>query len=201
MSVQLVLTTSAPDASTDDSKSVVRANPGESIHKEGLRAIWESSKDLSPTVNRSLFDYPKSALSTWIGSQVHGDQGECLVEILPPVVSPIPTPTLHPIQEWEGCVTEILSDEFVADLLDLTTGDAVESKEAVIPKEELSLEDRSRLAIGSFFWWVVGFEASVGGARKRVSQIVFPDLPPMTKADLDRGREWADWLYKRWGLE
>ena len=51
------------------------------------------------------------------------------------------------------------------------------------------------------FWWVVGYEASVGGARKRVSQIVFPHLPPMTEADLDRGRDWANWLYQRWGLE
>ena len=100
-----------------------------------------------------------------------------------------------------GLLTEIRSDEFVADLLDLTAGDAVESEEAVIPKDELSPEDQARLAIGSLFWWVVGYEASVGGARKRVSQIVLPDLPPMTQADLDRGRNWADWLYERWGLE
>ena len=109
--------------------------------------------------------------------------------------------TLHPVQEWEGCVTEIHSDEFVADLLDLTAGHTVEAAEAVISKDELSPEDRSRLAIGSFFWWVVGYEATVDGARKHVSQIVFPDLPSMTEADLDRGRDWADWLYKRWDLK
>ena len=77
----------------------------------------------------------------------------------------------------------------------------MEAAEAVISKDELSPEDRSRLAIGSFFWWVVGYEATVDGARKHVSQIVFPDLPSMTEADLDRGRDWADWLYKRWGLD
>jgi len=136
-----------------------------------------------------------------MGSQGRDIPQECLLDILPPSVPRVPTPTLHPLQEWEGCVTEIRSDEFVADLLDLTAGDAVEAEEAVIPKDELSPEDHARLAIGSRFWWVVGYEASVGGARKRVSQIGLPDLPPMTQADLDRGRGWADWLYERWGLE
>ena len=163
--------------------------------------MWTSPRDLSPTADKSSLGSPESQQSTWMGSQGRDVPQDCLVDILPPSVPRVPTPTLHPIQEWEGCVTEIRSDEFVADLLDLTAGDVVEAEEAVISKDELSPEDKARLAIGSFFWWVVGYEASVGGARKRVSQIVFPDLPPMTEADLDRGRDWADWLYKRWGLE
>ena len=92
----------------------------------------------------------------------------------------MPTPTLHPLQEWEGYVTEIRGDEFVADLLDLTAGDAVAMKEAVIPKDELSPEDQGRLTIGSLFRWVIVYEVSVGSARKRVSRIVFLDLPPGT---------------------
>ena len=201
MAFRLASTAGAPDRSRTSAGSVVRENPGELIHKEGLRAIWAPPKDPSPTADNSSLDSHESQRSTWIGGQGREVPQECLVDILPPPVSPVPTPTLHPIQEWEGCVTEIRSDEFVADLLDLTAGDAVEAEEAVISKHELSPEDRSRLAIGSFFWWVVGYEASVGSARKHVSQIVFPDLPPMTEADLDRGRDWADWLYKRWGLE
>ena len=193
-------TATAPDGVRTSGESVVGDNPGDLIHEDGVRAILAPPRDPSPTAQQSSLGPHQSQQSTWIGSQGHNVQG-CLVELLPPFVRRVSTPTLHPIQEWEGCVTEIRGDEFVADLLDLTAGDAVEAEEAVISKVELSPEDRSRLAIGSFFWWVIGYEATVGGARKHVSQIVFPDLPPMTQADLDRGRDWADWLYERWGLE
>lgn len=201
MTFRQASTASAPDGSRTSGESVVGDNPGELIHKDGVRAILALPRNPSPTADESPLGSHESQRSTWMGSQGRAGSKGSLVDILLPPVSRVPTPTLHPIQEWEGCVTEIRSDEFVADLLDLTAGDAVEAEEAVISKDELSAEDRSRLAIGSFFWWVVGYEASVGGARKRVSQIVFPDLPPMTEADLDRGRDWADWLYKRWGLE
>lgn len=194
-------TASAPNGSRTSGESVVGDNPGELIHEDGVRAILAPPGNPSPTGDGSSLGSHESQQSTWMGSQGRDIPQECLLDILPPSVPRVPTPTLHPLQEWEGCVTEIRSDDFVADLLDLTAGDAVEAEEAVIPKDELSPEDRARLAIGSLFWWVVGYEASVGGARKRVSQIVFPDLPPMTEADLDRGRDWADWLYERWGLE
>ena len=194
-------TARAPETVRTSGEGIVRDNPGDLIHEDGVRAILTPPRDPSPTARQSSMGSRDSQQSTWIGNQGPDVPQGCLVNILPPPVHQVPTPTLHPVQEWEGCVTEIHSDEFVADLLDLTAGDAVEAEEAVISKDELSPEDRSRLAIGSFFWWVVGYEATVGGARKHVSQIVLPDLPPMTEADLDRGRNWAEWLYKRWGLE
>lgn len=201
MAFRKTSTASPPDGARTWGESVVGNNPGNLIHKDGVRAILTPPRDPSPTTQQSSLGSRDSQQSTWIGNQGPDVPQDCLVNILPPPVDRVPTPTLHPVQEWEGCVTEIRSDEFVADLLDLTAGDAVEAEEAVISMGELSPEDRSRLAIGSFFWWVVGYEATVGVARKHVSQIVFPDLPPMTEADLDRGRDWADWLYKRWGLE
>ncbi len=201
MTFRPVSTASTPNGSRTAGESVAGVNPGELIHKDGVRAILAPPRYPSPTADESSLGSRESQRSTWMGSQGRDVPQACLVDILPPSVPRVPTPTLHPLQEREGCVTEIRGDEFVADLLDLTAGDAVEAEEAVISKEELSPEDQARLAIGSLFWWVVGYEASVGGARKRVSLIVFPDLPPMTEADLDRGRDWADWLYKRWGLE
>ena len=194
-------TARAPDVARTSGGNVVGDNPSDLIHEDGVRAILAPPHDPSPTAQRSSLGSHDSQQSTWTGNQGPDVPRDCLVNILPPSVDRVPTPTLHPVQEWEGCVTEIRSDEFVADLLDLTAGEAVEAEEAVISMGELSPEDRSRLAIGSFFWWVVGYEATVGVARKHVSQIVFPDLPPMTEADLDRGRDWTDWLYKRWGLE
>ena len=148
-----VSTASAPNGSRTAGESVVGVNPGELIHEDGVRAILAPPRYPSPTADESSLGSHESQRSTWMGSQGRDVPQECLVDILPPSVPRVPTPTLHPLQEWEGCVTEIRGDEFVADLLDLTAGDAVEAEEAVISKEELSQEDQTRLAVGSLFWW------------------------------------------------
>lgn len=111
---------------------------------------------------------------------------------LPP--STIPTlrmVTLCALQEWEGYVVDITEDTFVARLIDLTAGKKYESEEAIIPMEELSETDAATMKVGSIFRWVIGYERSPEGIHKRVSQIVFRDLPRMTKHDLKAGREWA----------
>ncbi len=111
---------------------------------------------------------------------------------LPPAVSRASRmATLHALQEWEGHVVEIRSDEFVARLVDLTAGLLHESEEAIIPLAEISERDVARMVVGSIFRWVIGYERSHEGTRRRVSQIVFRDLPRMTEADLREGEEWA----------
>ena len=111
----------------------------------------------------------------------------------PPPVPPFPRrPTLHALQEWEGYVVDIGEEEFVARLVDLTAGREHESEEAIIPMAEISERDASRMVVGSIFRWVIGYERSPEGTRKRVSQIVFRDLPRVTASDLHAGREWAD---------
>ena len=47
------------------------------------------------------------------------------------------------------------------------------------------------MADGSVFRWVIGYERSPAGTKKRVSQIVLRDLPAVTEADLRDGEEWA----------
>ena len=121
--------------------------------------------------------------------------------LLPPRVSTIPSATLHPTQEWEGQVTEIRDHEFEAWLLDVTAGDVVDREVATIPLEEVGTEDRTLMRVGSIFRWVVGYERSVGGTRRRVSQIVFLDPHRLTERDLEKGREWAEWLLEEWGVE
>ena len=171
------------------------------MHKQGLRSIWAPAADGSPTTDR--FGLSANAPV----QPIHGEgQGNGVprnggVDILPPLVAPVPTASLHALQEWEGYVTDIGDEEFGARLLDVTAGDAVEREDAVIPLEEVSAEDRLRMEPGSIFRWVIGYERSVGGTRRRVSQIVFLDLPAITDRDLERGREWADWLRAQWGLE
>ena len=99
--------------------------------------------------------------------------------------------TLHPLQEWEGYVVEIRATDFVARLIDLTAGSTREEEEAVIPLAEISDQDSAKMSPGSIFRWVIGYERSPSGTKKRVSQIVFRDLPAITKTDIQDGESWA----------
>ena len=66
-----------------------------------------------------------------------------------------------------------------------------EEEEADIPLDEISDEDSAKMRPGSIFRWVIGYERSVAGTKRRVSQIVFRDLPAITKTDLRDGEKWA----------
>ena len=109
---------------------------------------------------------------------------------------PIPqrrrTPTFHALQEWEGYVLEVGDTDFAARLVDLTAGSTHEQEEADIPLAEISDRDSARIRPGSVFRWVIGYERSVAGTRRRVSQIVFRDLPEITETDVQDGEEWAN---------
>ena len=108
-----------------------------------------------------------------------------------PRQQPQPATTLHPLQEWEGYILEIRSTDFVARLIDLTASSTHENEEAVIPLAEISEEDAAKMNPGSIFRWVIGYERSQSGTKKRVSQIVFRDLPAITKTDIRDGESWA----------
>ena len=101
------------------------------------------------------------------------------------------TSTLHALQEWEGYVVAIDNTEFLARLVDLTAGSSHEEEEANIPLDEISDYDAARIQVGSIFRWVIGYERSATGTKRRVSQIVFRDLPAVTKSDLQDGEDWA----------
>ena len=103
-----------------------------------------------------------------------------------------PGPSLHALQEWEGHVLEIRATDFVAHLVDLTAGASHAGEEAIIPRAELSDGNDARMREGSVFRWVIGYEVFPGGeTKRRVSEIVFRDLPAVTKSDLADGETWA----------
>ncbi len=99
--------------------------------------------------------------------------------------------TFHALQEWEGYVLEIHGDEFVARLVDLTAGSSHEEEEATIPLAAISAADATMLREGGIFRWVIGYQLDPSGTKKRVSQIVFRDLPRLTERDMQQRREWA----------
>ena len=114
-------------------------------------------------------------------------------------VSNVPPPvTFHALQEWEGYVLEKRDDEFTARLLDLTAGSLHEEEEATIPLEEIAEDDYIRVIPGSIFRWVIGYERSPSGTKRRVSQIVFRDLPAITKQDMFEAEEWARKVVQLW---
>ena len=104
--------------------------------------------------------------------------------------------SMHPLQEWEGWVVETDEHEFLARLTDLTAPDPsvpdfAQEEDAIIPNSEIADDDLERLRPGNVFRWVIGYERSPSGAKRRVSQIVFRDLPVVTAKDVARGQEWA----------
>ena len=156
---------------------------------EAVRLTLKHGTEARPTPAVHNLDKEGTALPSLVrGNRNAGD--------LSPVVN-LPLPhrapmvSFHALQEWEGYVVEMCATDFVAHLTDLTAGASHEQEEATIPLTELSDHDAARMTTGSVFRWVIGYERSPAGTKKRVSQIVLRDLPAMTEADLRSGEEWA----------
>lgn len=125
-------------------------------------------------------------------SQEQANQGFSRILDFPqPSVPEQATVSFHAIQEWEGYIIEIGDTDFVARLIDLTASATHEEEEALIPLTEISDDDAADMKLGSIFRWVIGYERSAAGTKKRVSQFVFRDLPVVTRSDLRDGESWA----------
>lgn len=132
-----------------------------------------------------------SNMPTQVAREPNGGRLAQVVSLPPPYRHRPPAATLHPVQEWEGYVVDINDTHFTARLVDLSAGLVHEEEEAIIPLTELSDNDVGDVREGSIFRWVIGYERSLSGTKKRVSQIVFRDLPAITPSDLRDGRTWA----------
>lgn len=163
-------------------------------------AVAETFNGVSPLVPRVPEDAIQSTPTRTSPAQddVYGSRTERSPTVEPSTLSfpeqygaSVPRSSFHALQEWEGYVLEIRGDEFVARLVDLTAGSSHEDEEATIPLAEISDEDAATLREGGIFRWVIGYQRDPSGAKKRVSQIVFRDLPRLTERDFQQGREWA----------
>ena len=135
-------------------------------------------------------DMERSTLPAFTSREQDGDVLSRVLDFPQPQVRRSPPVTLHALQEWEGYVTEIHDTEFTAKLTDLTAKATYAGEEAIIPIDEISEADADKMQVGSIFRWVIGYERTAG-TKKRVSHIVFRDLPAITKTDLRDGEEWA----------
>jgi hypothetical protein len=97
----------------------------------------------------------------------------------------------HALQQWEGYVTSIGAEVFTADLVDITRTASVADEQVELSLEEIGPDHFSEVRVGSVFRWTIGYETLPSGQRRRVSQIVFRQLPRWTRADLDAAKRHA----------
>ncbi len=126
-------------------------------------------------------------------------QGNLWAKLLPALPRPVTGNwvTLHALQEWEGYVIGLTVDGFSARLIDVTeevydheSHELIE-EEAEIPLTEISEGDVARLEPGAVFRWVIGYERKASGTKRRISQIIFRDMPALTQRDRSDGIAWA----------
>ena len=186
--------TAARQGTAIEESTVSEAGPGGEdpvqIVNNALRLTLEHTRALTPM---SMPDSGDNSEVVQVATDRKQDTEHLapVTNVTPIGARPAPTATLHALQEWQGYVLEINETEFTARLLDVTASASFEEEEADIPLVELSDADVAKIQVGSIFRWVIGYERSVAGTKKRVSQIVLRDLPAVTKTDLQAGDAWA----------
>jgi hypothetical protein len=104
--------------------------------------------------------------------------------------------SLQPLQEWEGYVISVGPDQFTARLVDVTRGQQIEEEAADFPLADLSDDNLTLLKEGAVFRWVIGYQRSPGGTKRRVSQVTFRRLPAWTKEDMQTAKSKAERLIR-----
>jgi hypothetical protein len=101
------------------------------------------------------------------------------------------------LQQWEGVVTDVTEDEFVAALRSLSSD--VSDKRVTIDREEISDSDQKLVSLGAVFYWTIGYRIEVHGQKSSISTIRFRRLPNWTRREiqrLDEGISKFDFLLK-----
>ena len=97
------------------------------------------------------------------------------------------TPTeyyFETLQQWEGTVTDVSDDQFVAILRSLS-GD-ITDKRVTIDCEEVSAPDQQLVLPGAVFYWTIGYRIEFHGQKSSISTIKFRRLPNWTRREIQR---------------
>jgi len=86
------------------------------------------------------------------------------------------------LQKWEGMVTAIQGDSFIARLRDLSMD--VPEEEVELFLRDVSEDDKALIELGAIFYWSIGYETMASGQIKRTSVIKFRRLPAWTAQEL-----------------
>jgi hypothetical protein len=103
------------------------------------------------------------------------------------------------LQAWEGVVTRVMGNAFLARLIDLTQTGADEEAEFSI--DDISEEDKALITPGAIFYWDIGYHTSYSGQRTRESMIRFRRLPAWTQKEIDAAQREAERIGKALGWQ
>lgn len=99
-------------------------------------------------------------------------------------------------QQFEGVVTEVLADSFVAKLHDLT--DQSRPLEfAEIPLDEISSDDRPLMMVGAVFYWCIGHQITPGNQISRRSDIRLRRTRTWSKKMIQDAQKEAEILFEQ----
>ncbi|HAB15370.1 MAG TPA: hypothetical protein PLX89_08240 [Verrucomicrobiota bacterium] len=104
--------------------------------------------------------------------------------------APLNGESFEVLQKFEGVVSSVSSDSFVAQLFD-RSGSGPE-EEAEILLAEVMPGDRELVHPGAMFYWVIGYERKVHGQISRSSVIRFKRLPSWSPAAVEQAKKAAD---------
>lgn len=99
--------------------------------------------------------------------------------------------TFRLLQLWEGRVTHVSKDEFIAIISD-RTDPSLNDEQVTLSIEEVTEDDVPLIKPGAVFYWSIGYADHPGRPRVRESRIRFRRLPGWTKTELDRAKETAN---------
>jgi len=94
------------------------------------------------------------------------------------------------LQEWEGYVTDISEDGFIAELVDITNPETP-NEQGDFLISDLRNDDLALLRPGAVFRWIIGYEVTNSGGKRRFSQIIFRRLPQWTQSDISNAASQA----------
>jgi len=174
-------------AELDDWKSGIAKPPARIMQDLSDRLIYRRNRKLSPD---STIEGEKSRVEVTQQKIVNSLEAAMLLPKQRPLVRREAV-SFFPLQEWEGSVIDINDDFFTARLVDLTAKSKTASEEADFPIEDLSEGDLKLLKPGAVFRWIIGYQRSRGGTKKRTSQIVFRYLPQWTRSDRSEAAQQA----------
>ena len=156
----------------------------------------------------SYGDEFESDQSSTLTSKAAGISGwESTVEPVPrsvkvepevPQMSKEPGRTLQIKQLWEGTVTELRGENFLAVLDDKSRPNSP-AEQVEFESVELREDDWSLVAPGAVFYWMIGTERTPSGQVRNISNIEFSRLPVWTpcslKAASEKGKLAEQWFH------
>ncbi len=108
--------------------------------------------------------------------------------------------TLQTRQLWDGTVTQVFSDGFLATLVDKTDPNNPD-EEAMFEFGEVQEDDIDFVSPGSAFYWTIGSERTPAGQIRTVSSLQFRRIPTWTHAALEQVADRVQRLKTAWASD